>query len=123
MTETATAAVDPYDARAAAVAADRRARRFLLRLSLVNWGIAIIAWSISAALGIASPASIIVYTVLFVIGLFAVIVAIFTYVLEKFAHRPGAVLDETTGEVYVAPVEVEVHPQYEKTGPGGRPIL
>ena len=70
---------------------DRRVRRFLLRLSLANWGVAIIAWTISAFLGIASPASIIVYSVLFVIGLVAVIVALLTYVLEKFGHEPPAV--------------------------------
>jgi hypothetical protein len=63
-------------------------RRFLLRLSLANWGVAIIAWTISAFLGITSPASIIVYSVLFVIGLVAVIVALLTYVLEKFGHEP-----------------------------------
>jgi hypothetical protein len=67
---------------------DKRARRFLLRLSLINWGIAVVAWSVSAFLGITSPASIIVYSVLFVIGLFAVAVALLTYLLEKFAHRP-----------------------------------
>ena len=47
-----------------------------------------VAWTISAFLGITSPASIIVYSVLFVIGLIAVVVALLTYVLEKFAHRP-----------------------------------
>jgi hypothetical protein len=68
---------------------DKKARRFLLRLSWANWGVAVIAWTISAFLGITSPASIIVYTVLFVIGLFAVIVALIAYLLEKFAHsRP-----------------------------------
>jgi hypothetical protein len=67
---------------------DKRARRFLLRLSLLNWGIAVVAWSISAYLGITSPANIIVYSVLFVIGLIAVVVALVTYLLEKFAHRP-----------------------------------
>jgi hypothetical protein len=70
---------------------DRRVRRFLLRLSLANWGVAILAWTISAFLGIASPASIFVYSVLFVIGLVAVIVALLTYVLEKFGHEPPAV--------------------------------
>jgi hypothetical protein len=70
---------------------DRRVRRFLLRLSLANWGVAIIAWTISAFLGITSPASIFVYSVLFVIGLFAVIVALLTYFLEKFRHEPQAV--------------------------------
>jgi hypothetical protein len=67
---------------------DKHARRFLLRLSLANWGIAVVAWTISAFLGITSPASIIVYSVLFVIGLIAVVVALLTYLLEKFAHRP-----------------------------------
>ena len=66
-------------------------RTFLLRLSLLNWGIAIVAWTISAALGITSPASIIVYSVLFVIGLVAAILAILTYLLEKFGHEPSPV--------------------------------
>jgi cation transporter-like permease len=118
LTETSTAPLGSRQAHEEAPTADKRARRFLLRLSLVNWGIAVVAWTISAALGIASPASIIVYTVLFVIGLFAVIVAIFAFILEKFAHRPGHV-DEVTGEVYVP---VSRAPE-EKIGPGGRPIL
>ena len=67
---------------------DKRARRFLLRLSLANWGIAVVAWTVSAFLGITSPASIMVYSVLFVIGLFAVVVALLTFLLEKFAHTP-----------------------------------
>jgi len=118
LTEASTAPLGSHRAHQQASAADKQARRFLLRLSLINWGVAIVAWTISAALGIASPASIIVYTVLFVIGLFAVIVAVFTYLLEKFAHRPGAVVDEQTGEVYVPTPEAE-----ETIGPGGRPIL
>jgi hypothetical protein len=65
-----------------------RVRRGLLILSVVNWVVAILCWTISAYLGLASPASIFVYTVLFVIGLFAAVVAIAAYVLEKFAHRP-----------------------------------
>jgi hypothetical protein len=64
-------------------------RRNLLILSLANWGIAITAWTISAYLGVTSPAQIIVYTVLFVIGLFAATVAVVSYLLEKFAHRPA----------------------------------
>ena len=67
---------------------DKRARRFLLRLSLANWGIAIVAWTISAFLGITSPASPIVYSVLFVIRLIADVVALVDHLLEKFAHRP-----------------------------------
>jgi hypothetical protein len=66
---------------------DKRARRFLLRLSLINWGIAAVAWTTSAFLGITSPASIIVYSVLFVIGLVAAILAILTYLAEKFGHE------------------------------------
>jgi hypothetical protein len=66
---------------------DKRVRRFLLRLSLVNWAIAIVAWTISAYLGTTSPARIFVYSVLFVIGLIAVIIAILTYLLEKFGHE------------------------------------
>jgi hypothetical protein len=71
---------------------DKRARRFLLRVSLINWGVAVVAWTISAFLGITSPASIAVYSVLFVIGLIAVVVALVTYVLEKFAHTPEQLL-------------------------------
>ena len=72
-------------------------RRFLLRLSLANWGVAIVAWTISAFLGITSPASIFVYSVLFVIGLVAVIVALLTYLLEKFGHEPPAVAPGAPG--------------------------
>lgn len=70
---------------------DKKVRTFLLRLSLLNWGIAIVAWTVSAALGITSPASLIVYSVLFVIGLVAAILAILTYLLEKFGHEPSPV--------------------------------
>ena len=70
---------------------DKKVRTFLLRLSLLNWGIAIVAWTVSAALGITSPASIIVYSVLFVIGLVAAILAILTYLLEKFGHEPSPI--------------------------------
>ena len=68
---------------------DKHIRRNLLILSLANWAVAIIAWTISAYLGIAQPASIFVYTVLFVVGIFAVIVAVASFALEKFAHEPG----------------------------------
>jgi hypothetical protein len=81
---------------------DKKVRRFLLRLSLANWGIAVVAWTISAFLGITSPASIIVYSVLFVIGLVAAILAILTYLAEKFGHEPeplGAISpDEGDGD-------------------------
>jgi hypothetical protein len=79
-------------------------RRNLLILSLANWGVAISAWTISAYLGIASPARIFVYTVLFVIGLLAVCVAIGSYLLEKFAHRP-APATEPSVSVHDEPAE------------------
>ena len=70
---------------------DKHMRRNLLILSLANWAVAIIAWTISAYLGIAQPASIFVYSVLFVVGIFAVVVAVASFLLEKFAHEPGFV--------------------------------
>ena len=63
-TEAAAAHQAYLDARQKLIEHDERVRRFLLRLSLANWGIAVIAWTISAFLGITSPASIIVYSVL-----------------------------------------------------------
>ena len=79
-------------------ARDAKVRRRLLTLSLANWGVAIVAWTISAYLGIVSPASIIVYTVLFVIGLFAVGVALASFILEKFAHRPAPISPEPAAD-------------------------
>ena len=70
---------------------DKHIRRNLLILSLANWVVAIIAWTISAYLGIAQPADIFVYSVLFVVGIFAVVVAVVSFLLEKFAHEPGFV--------------------------------
>ena len=67
-----------------------RTPRNLLLLSLVNWGVAIMAWTISAYLGITSPASIIVYTVLFVIGLFAATVAVGAVPPREVRASPGA---------------------------------
>lgn len=64
--------------------------RHLLILSIANWVIAILCWSISAYLGIAVPTSILVYAILFVIGLFAAIVAIVSYVLADFGVEPEA---------------------------------
>jgi hypothetical protein len=72
-------------------AQNARVRRQLLLLSLANWGVAIVVWTISAYLGVTSPARIIVYTVLFVIGLFAAMVAVAAYLLEKFAQRPAPI--------------------------------
>jgi hypothetical protein len=64
--------------------------RHLLTLSLINWGIAIVCWAISAWLGISQPASIFVYTILFVVGLIAAIVAVLSFVLADFGTEPGA---------------------------------
>ena len=64
--------------------------RHLLILSLVNWAIAVVCWSVSAYLGIAVPTTIFVYAVLFVIGLFAAIVAIASFVLADFGTEPEA---------------------------------
>jgi hypothetical protein len=63
--------------------------RHLLTLSLINWGIAIVCWVISAWLGISQPASIFIYTILFVVGLFAAIVAVLSFVLADFGSEPG----------------------------------
>jgi hypothetical protein len=78
------------DARRRAVGHDKKVRRFLLRLSLANWGVAVLSWTISAFLGITSPASIILYSVLFVVGLVAASIAILTYLLERFGHEPSS---------------------------------
>ncbi|HZL65073.1 MAG TPA: hypothetical protein VFD50_09085 [Thermoleophilia bacterium] len=69
--------------------------RHLLTLSLINWGIACVCWIISAWLGTSSPASIFVYTILFVVGLFAAIVAVLSFVLADFGHEPGVAAAET----------------------------
>jgi len=63
--------------------------RHLLILSLANWAVAILCWTISAYLGVARPTDLIVYTVLFVVGLFAVIVAVVSFVLADFGTEPG----------------------------------
>ena len=66
--------------------------RHLLALSLANWAIAIICWMISAYLGAAQPTGIIVYAVLFVIGIFAVVVAVTCFVLADFGTEPHALV-------------------------------
>jgi hypothetical protein len=60
-------------------------RRFLI-LSLANWALAIVLWSVSAYLGIASPTSLFVYSVLFVIALVAVIVGILSWLVWRFGR-------------------------------------
>jgi len=70
--------------------------RHLLTLSLINWGIACVCWIISAWLGTSSPASIFIYTILFVVGLFAAIVAVLSFVLADFGSEPGVAAAETS---------------------------
>jgi hypothetical protein len=55
-------------------------RRFLV-FSLANWALAVALWSISAYLGITSPTSLFVYSVLFVVALVAVIVGIMSWLV------------------------------------------
>jgi uncharacterized membrane protein len=89
--------------------------RHLLILSLVNWAIAIVCWTISAYLGTARPTNLIVYTVLFVVGLFAVIVAVGSFVLADFGTEPQpAVAAATT----TAGASEAVEPPAAKAGPG-----
>jgi hypothetical protein len=64
--------------------------RHLLTLSLINWAIAVVCWTISAYLGSSRPTGIFVYTVLFVIGIFAVVVAVACFVLADFGSEPPA---------------------------------
>ncbi len=77
-------------------------RRFLI-LSLANWALAIVLWSISAYLGITSPTSLFVYSVLFVIALVAVIVGILSWLVWRFGRDVAAVApaaaDATGAEV------------------------
>jgi hypothetical protein len=84
--------------------------RHLLTLSLINWGIAIVCWAISAWLGISQPASIFVYTILFVVGLFAAIVAVLSFVLADFGSEPG-----------VAAAEIAASPAGDASGPVADP--
>jgi hypothetical protein len=62
-------------------------RRFFI-FSLVNWAVAIAAWTASAFLGVASPTSMLVYTILFVIGLIAVIVGVLAWLVARFGQAP-----------------------------------
>lgn len=84
--------------------------RHLLILSLVNWCVAIVCWTVSAYLGMAVPTGIFVYTVLFVVGLFAVVVAIVSFLLADFGTRP---------ESAVAPVVVGAGASHRESPPTG----
>jgi hypothetical protein len=89
--------------------------RHLLVLSLVNWAIAIVCWTISAYLGTARPTNLIVYTILFVVGLFAVIVAVGSFVLADFGTAPEpAVAAAAAG----AGASEAAEPPADKAGPG-----
>ncbi len=90
--------------------------RHLLVLSLVNWGIAIVCWTISAYLGVARPTSLFVYTVLFVIGLFAVVVAIGSFVLADFGTEPEPAVATATADA--APPDSAEAPADEHAGSG-----
>jgi uncharacterized membrane protein len=89
--------------------------RHLLVLSLVNWAIAIVCWTISAYLGTARPTNLIVYTVLFVVGLFAVIVAVGSFVLADFGTEPQPAVAVATAD---AGASEAVEPPAAKAGPG-----
>ena len=60
-------------------------RRRFWALSLINWAFAICAWGTSAYLGISNPTGMILYTVLFVIGILAVVVGIVAWMVARFA--------------------------------------
>ena len=60
-------------------------RRFWV-LSIANWCIAIACWGTSAFLGIARPTSMYLYTILFVVGLVAVVVGVLAWVVARFAR-------------------------------------
>jgi hypothetical protein len=63
------------------------ARRFWI-LSIVNWAIAIICWGVSSYLGVTSPANMFVYTILFVVGIVAVIVGFLCWLVARFGTEP-----------------------------------
>jgi hypothetical protein len=63
-------------------------RRKFWILSIANWLLAVVVWAISAYLGIARPTSLFLYTTLFVIGIFAVLVGILCWVVARFGQEP-----------------------------------
>ncbi|HOT23252.1 MAG TPA: hypothetical protein PLB30_09270 [Thermoleophilia bacterium] len=77
--------------------------RDLPMLSVANWVLAIVCWSVSAYLGMAVPSSIIVCAVLFVVGLFAVVVALAAYVVPDFGVAPAAGSDAGANAPIEAP--------------------
>ncbi|HJW75097.1 MAG TPA: hypothetical protein VJ787_05440, partial [Thermoleophilia bacterium] len=73
-------------------------QRFLV-LSLANWALAIVLWSISAYLGVTSPTSLFVYSVLFVVALIAVAVGVLSWLVWRFGRDVGAAAEERPSEV------------------------
>jgi hypothetical protein len=86
---------EPQDNAApqARIAADepphiRTARRFWI-LSIVNWAVAIVCWGISSYLGVARPTNMFVYTILFVVGIVAVIIGFLCWLVARFGTEPA----------------------------------
>jgi hypothetical protein len=63
-------------------------RRRFYAFSLANWALAIVCWAVSAWLGVASPTSMFVYTILFIVGLVAVIVGVLAWLVARFGQEP-----------------------------------
>ena len=64
----------------------RNARRFWV-LSIVNWAIALVCWGVSSYLGAARPASMFIYTILFLIAIVALIVGFVCWLVAEFARE------------------------------------
>jgi hypothetical protein len=79
-------------------------RRRLLILSLANWALALVCWTVSAYLGITSPASLFVYSLLFVVGLLGALVGIVAFLLSRYGTDPHEYL-VTHPEEFGPPVE------------------
>jgi hypothetical protein len=65
-------------------------RSMFWKISIANWAVAIAMIGIAAYLGIAHPTSMFVYAALFVIGIFAFVVAILAWVVARFGVEPEA---------------------------------
>ena len=89
-------------------------RRRLLILSLANWVLAMVCWSVSAYLGIVSPASLFVYSLLFVVGALAGLVGIVAFLLSRYGTDPHEYL-VTHPEEFGPPHEAAAAPP---PGPG-----
>jgi hypothetical protein len=92
-------------------------RRKFWILSIANWALAVVMWGVSAYLGVTSPASLFLYTILFVIGIFAVIVGVLCFVAARFGTEPAAstaaetAADETAASLTAATdVELATEP-------------